>query len=135
MKTLLTLLILLVCSVGAYGECTNEMQAFNNHQNVINGMMNMNFQGKLNSENSKAIGERMQKGQEASNNGDYAKACEIYDSIIEDYGMEKVFGVQQEGGQETQEPQASEEAVEATASGTSTAAPAEESSSASPDGN
>ena len=118
MRIIIASVLLLVSSGAAFGECTNEMQTFNNHQNVIKGMMDMNFKGKLNSENSKAIGERLKKGQEASNNGEYAKACEIYDSIIEDYGFEKVFGVQNEGAKDTK---SREKAAEATTSQSSAA--------------
>ncbi len=127
MRTLIITSLLLISSTIAYGECTNEMETFNNHQNVIKGMMDMNFQGKLNSENSKAIGERMKKGQEASDSGDYAKACEIYDSIIEDYGFEKAFGVQNE---ETKDTKAEEKTVEPATSASSAA----EDAATSPDG-
>ena len=131
MRVILTSLAFLAFSGFAFGECENEMQAFNNHQNVIKGMMDMNFEGKLNSENSKAIGERMKKGQEASNKGDYAKACEIYDAIIEDYGFEKVFGVHTEGAEESK-PE--EKAVEATTSESSASTPAAEDAEATPSG-
>lgn len=122
MRVIIAALLLFISSAVVYGECTNEMEAFNNHQNVIKGMMDMNFQGKLNSENSKAIGERLKKGQEASERGEYAKACEIYDSIIKDYGFEKVFGVQN-GGAENTKP------VEKTGEAASSESSAEASSS------
>ena len=61
--------------------------------------------------------------------GDYAKACEIYDSILEDYGMEKVFGVH---SQQPTEPESAEEPAEATASESNAATAAEESSSTTP---
>ncbi len=131
MRTIIITTLLLIYSAVAYAECTNEMQAFNNHQNVIKGMMDMNFQGKLNSENSKAIGERMKKGQQASDQGDYAKACEIYDSIIEDYGFEKAFGVQSE---ETTETKPEEKAAEAATSASSAAETSAEDTATSPDG-
>ena len=131
MRTLIITSLLILSSATAYGECTNEMEAFNNHQNVIKGMMDMNFQGKLNSENSKAIGERMKKGQEASDKGDYAKACEIYDSIIEDYGFEKAFGVQKEGATENK-PE--EKAAETTRSESSEAVTSAEDTATSPSG-
>lgn len=120
MRIFITVLLIIGATSAAYSQCTTEMEAFNNHQNVIKGMMDMNFEGKLNSENSKAIGERLNEGQEASNGGDYAKACEIYDSIIEDYGMEKVFGVQ---NQDTGDSEKKEKPVE----------PASESSAAAED--
>jgi hypothetical protein len=123
--------VLIVSSVLAYGECTNEMETFNNHQNVIKGMMDMNFQGKLNSENSKAIGERLKEGQAASDEGEYAKACEIYDAIIEDYGFEKVFGVHNEGAEESE---SEEKAAEATTSESSAAGSSAEDAVASPSG-
>lgn len=131
MRTLIITSLLLLYSAAGYGECTNEMEAFNNHQNVIKGMMDMNFQGKLNSENSKAIGERMKKGQEASDRGDYAKACVIYDSIIEDYGFEKAFGVQNEGATENK---SKEKAAETATSESSEAATSAEDTATPPDG-
>ena len=131
MRVIIATLLLVISSAVAYGECTNEMEAFNNHQNVIKGMMDMNFQGKLNSENSKAIGERLKKGQEASDRGEYAKACEIYDSIIKDYGFEKVFGVQNEG---TTENKPEEKAAETTTSESSAEASSSQDAATSPDG-
>ena len=129
MRIIIAALVLFAFSNLSHAECTNEMEAFNNHQNVIKGMMDMNFQGKLNSENANQIGERLKKGQEAADNGDYAKACEIYDSIIEDYGFEKVFGAHSEGSQESK-PE--EKASQATSSESSAATPAEEDAEVSP---
>ncbi len=131
MRILIATAVLIVSSVLAYAECTNEMQTFNNHQNVIKGMMDMNFEGKLNAENSKEIGERLKKGQESSDKGEYAKACEIYDAIIEDYGFEKVFGVQNEGAKD---PKSEEKAAEATTSESSAAQSSAEDTVASPGG-
>lgn len=57
----------------------------------------MNIEGKLNSENSKAC---LKKGPETSDNGEYVQACKIYDSIIDDYGFEKVFSIQNKGAKD-----------------------------------
>lgn len=130
MRIFIATALILAATAFAQAECTTEMQAFNNHQNVIKGMMDMNFQGKLNSQNSKAIGERLKKGQKASENGDYAKACDIYDSIIEDYGMEKVFGVQPEGGQDKKKGE--KQAEPATSESSATATSAEDASAGPP---
>ncbi|MEM7009644.1 MAG: hypothetical protein AAF462_10975 [Thermodesulfobacteriota bacterium] len=93
MKTLLLLAALLIPSAFVSAEeCTDYMQAFNKHQLVIKGMMDLNFQGKMNSQVGDAIGKRMKEAQEPLDSGDYDKACNIYDSIIADYGFDTSFG-------------------------------------------
>ncbi len=108
MKFLLALIIVFISVVPAISECDSMMDAINRHQLVIKGMMDLNFKGKLNSENADAIGQRMNSGQEAQNEGDYQKACDIYDSIIKDYGFDESFN-----------PQGRSESEEATGTGSS----------------
>lgn len=54
--------------------------------------MDLNFQRKMNAEIADAIGKRLQKAQLPLDAGDYNKACKMYDSIIDDYGFDKLFG-------------------------------------------
>jgi hypothetical protein len=75
-------------------------------------MMDLNFQGKMNADVGDAIGKRLQEAQEPLDAGDYNKACEMYDSIIDDYGFDKSFG-------DAPEP---EKKAESTGDGTSTGA-------------
>ena len=73
-------------------ECTTYMQAFNKHQLVIKGMMDLNFAGKMNADVGDAIGSRLKEAQGPLDSGEFNKACEIYDSIIADYGFDTSFG-------------------------------------------
>ena len=68
------------------------MQAFNKHQLIIKGMMDLNFQGNINAEVGDAIVKRLQEAQKPLDSCDYNKACKMYDSIIDDYGFDKSFG-------------------------------------------
>jgi len=110
MKTLILIALLSLTSNFAIAECTEYMQAFNKHQLVIKGMMDLNFQGKMNAEVGDAIGKRLQEAQQPLDAGDYNKACEMYDSIIDDYGFDKSFG----------EAPETEEKAESTGSSSST---------------
>ena len=92
MKTLILIALLSFTSNFAIAECTEYMQAFNKHQLVIKGMMDLNSQRKMNAEVGDAIGKRLQEAQLPLDAGDYNKACEMYDSIIDDYGFDKSFG-------------------------------------------
>ena len=92
MKTLVLFAILTISANYAFAECTEYMQAFNKHQLVIKGMMDLNFEGKMNAQVGDAIGKRLKEGQGPLDSGDYNKACEIYDSILDDYGFDKSFG-------------------------------------------
>lgn len=87
MKLFIALALFCVASTPALGECESEMDALSKHQLVIKGMMDMNFNGELNSENADTIGERVNSGQEAQNAEDFKQACDIYESIIKDYGF------------------------------------------------
>lgn len=100
MKLLFTLILIFMSVVPAIAECDSLTDAMSKHQLVIKGMMDMNFKGKLNSENADAIGKRMNTGQEAQNEGDYQKACDIYNSIIKDYGFDESFTSQGKSGSE-----------------------------------
>lgn len=92
MKILVFAAILGLSTNFALAECTDYMQAFNKHQLVIKGMMDLNFQGKMNSELGDTIGKRLQEAQKPLDAGEYNKACEMYDSILNDYGFDKSFG-------------------------------------------
>jgi len=92
MRTLLLIAILVISTNFAFAECTEYMQAFNKHQLVMKGLMDLNFQGKMNAEVADTIGKRLQEAQEPLDSGEYNKACEMYDSILEDYGFDKSFG-------------------------------------------
>lgn len=87
MKLFIALALFCLTSTSALSECVSEMDAFNKHQLVIKGMMDMNFKGELNSETADAIGERVNSGQKAQNAGYFKKACDIYETIIKDYGF------------------------------------------------
>ena len=92
MRTLLIIAILGISTNFAFSECTDYMQAFNKHQLVIKGMMDLNFQGKMNAEVGDAIGKRLQEAQKPLDAREYNKACEMYDSILDDYEFDKSFG-------------------------------------------
>ena len=92
MRLFLFISVLLISTNFAFAECTTYMQAFNKHQLVIKGMMDLNFQGKMNADIGDAIGKRMKEAQEPLDAGEFNKACEMYDSIIADYGFDTSFG-------------------------------------------
>ncbi len=92
MRLFLFISALLLSSNLAFAECSTYMQAFNKHQLVIKGMMDLNFQGKMNADIGDAIGKRLQEAQVPLDSGDYKKACELYDSILADYGFDTSFG-------------------------------------------
>jgi len=92
MKTLLIIAILGISTNFTFAECTEYMQAFNKHQLVIKGMMDLNFQGKMNAEVGDTIGKRLQEAQKPLDAGEYNKACEMYDSILADYDFDTSFG-------------------------------------------
>ena len=92
MRILIFIAILGISTNIAFAECTDYMQAFNKHQLVIKGMMDLNFEGKMNAEIGDAIGKRLQEAQKPLDTGEYNKACEMYDSIIADYGFDTSFG-------------------------------------------
>ena len=115
MKTLLLMgALIFSANFALAAECTDYMQAFNKHQLVIKGMMDLNFAGKMNADVGDAIGARLKEAQGPLDSGDFNKACEIYDSIIADYGFDTSFG--EAPAQETKEA-ASESDSTATSSG------------------
>jgi len=61
MRTLLLIAILVISTNFAFAECTEYLQAFNKHQLVMKGLMDLNFQGKMNSEVADTIGKRLQE--------------------------------------------------------------------------
>lgn len=92
MRALLLFAVLFISTNIAFAECTDYMQAFNKHQLVIKGMMDLNFEGKMNAQVGDAIGTRLQEAQKSLDSGDFNTACKTYDSIIDDYGFDKSFG-------------------------------------------
>jgi len=92
MRTIIFIALLSLSANFALAECTEYMQAFNKHQMVIKGMMDLNFQGKMNAEVGDAIGKRLEEAQKPLDAGDYNSACVMYDSILDDYGFDKSFG-------------------------------------------
>jgi hypothetical protein len=91
MRILMIIAILSISANFAFAECTEYMQAFNKHQLVIKGMMDLNFEGKMNAKAGDDIGKRLQEAQKPLDAGEYDKACKIYDSIIADYGFDTSF--------------------------------------------
>ena len=96
MKILIIALTIGMSANLAIAECTNFMDAFQKHQVIMKGMFDLNLNGKLNAETADAIGNRVNKGQEAQNSEDYNKACDIYDSIIKDYDFKDSLAPNQE---------------------------------------
>lgn len=92
MRTLLLIALLGISTNFAVAECTDFMQAFNKHQLVIKGMMDLNYQGKMNADVGDAIGKRLKVGQEQMDAGEFQEACNTYDSILDDYEFDKSFG-------------------------------------------
>lgn len=120
-RTIILIAFLSLSANFALAECTEYMQAFNKHQMVIKGMMDLNFQGKMNAEVGDAIGKRLQEAQKPLDAGDYNTACEMYDSILDDYGFDKSFG---------EAPDAEKkEAADGSSSDSETTAPASSASS------
>lgn len=54
--------------------------------------MDLNFQGKMSAEVGNVIGKRLQEAQKPLDAGEYNKACEMYDLILDDYNFDKSFG-------------------------------------------
>jgi hypothetical protein len=96
MKLLYVLIILVASVAPAMSECDSMTDAMSKHQLIIKGMMKMNAEGKLSSENSEAIGKRIKLGEQSQNEGYYVEACSIYESIIEDYGFDESLTQAQE---------------------------------------
>lgn len=96
MKLLYALIILFASVAPAMSECDSMTDATSKHQLIIKGMMKMNAEGKLNSENADAIGKRVKLGEQSQNEGYYVEACSIYESIIEDYGFDESLTTPQE---------------------------------------
>jgi len=96
MKLLYVLIILLASVAPALSECDSMTDATSKHQLIIKGMMKMNSEGKLNSENADAIGKRVKLGEQSQNEGYYVEACSIYESIIEDYSFDESHAPSQE---------------------------------------
>jgi len=96
MKLLYVLIILVASVAPAMSECDSMADAMSKHQIIMKKMMKMNSEGKLNSDNSDAIGKRVKLGEQSQNEGYYVEACSIYESIIEDYGFDESLTQPQE---------------------------------------
>ena len=127
MRTLVIIAILSISANFAFAEYTDFVQAFNKHQLVIKGMMDLNFEVKMNAEVGDAIGKRLQEAQKPLDAGEYNKACEMYDSIIADYGFDTSFGPESAPAKETEPENAdsTEAGVEASTTSSSGAASSE----------
>lgn len=106
MKLLYVLIIVLASAAPAMSECDSLTGATSKHQLIIKGMMKMNADGKLNSENADDIRKRVKLGEQSQNEGYYVEACSIYESIIEDYGFDESLA-------QPQEPDGKSEATDA----------------------
>lgn len=106
MKLLYVLIIVLASAAPAMSECDSLTSATSKHQLIIKGMMKMNADGKLNSENADDIRKRVKLGEQSQNEGYYVEACSIYESIIEDYGFDESLA-------QPQEPDGKSEATDA----------------------
>ncbi len=81
----------------------------------------------MNAEVGDVIGKRLQEAQQPLDAEEYNKACEMYDSIIADYGFDTSFGPESAPAKET-EPEnveSTEAEVEASATSSSGAASSE----------
>lgn len=93
MRLIIGALILIFSSNLAYtAECTTEMESFNRHQLVIKGLLDLTLEGKMNKDVGDAVAARLKDGLKYQEEGNYNKACDVYDSILDDYGFDKSFG-------------------------------------------
>ena len=92
MRTLLIIAILGISTNFAFSECTDYMQAFNKHQLVMKGLLDLTLEGKIDKPTVDAIAVRQKEAIKYQDAGEYQKACEMYDSILDDYGFDKSFG-------------------------------------------
>ena len=121
MRILALIAILTISANFAFAECTEYMQAFNKHQLVIKGMMDLNFEGKMNAKVGDAIGKRLQDAQKPLDAGEYNKACDMYDSIIADYGFDTSFDPESTPGSEPEDKTAESTETKSEASASSAA--------------
>lgn len=68
------------------------MQAFNKQQLITKGMMDLNFQGKLNKQIVDTIAVRQKEAIRLFEDGKYQESCDVTESVLDDYGMDKSFG-------------------------------------------
>ena len=73
MRTLVIIAILSISANFAFAECTDFMQAFNKHQLVIKGMMDLNFEGKMNAEVGDVMANASKKPKSRSMQGSITK--------------------------------------------------------------
>ena len=92
MRTLLIIAILGISTNFALAECTDYMQAFNKHQLVMKGLLDLTLDGNIDKPTVDAIAVRQKEAIKYQDAGEYQKACDIYDSILDDYGFDKSFG-------------------------------------------
>ena len=92
MRTLLLIALLGISTNFALAECTEYMQAFNKHQLVMKGLLDLTLDGNIDKPTVDAIAVRQKEAIKYQDAGDYQKACEIYDSILSDYNFDTSFG-------------------------------------------
>lgn len=124
MKVLAIVAILSLSANFAFAECTDYFQAFNKHQLIIKGIMDLNSEGRMNSKIGDAIGKRLQEAQKPLDAGEYNKACEMYDSIIVDYGFDTSSGpdTKETEQENTEKTETSTEASATSSSGAASSA-------------
>ena len=92
MRALLLIAVLAISTNFAFAECTEYMQAFNKHQLVMKGLLDLTLEGNIDKPTVDAIAVRQKEAIKYQDAGEYQKVCEIYDSILSDYGFDKSFG-------------------------------------------
>lgn len=92
MRALLLIAVLAISTNFAFAECTEYMQAFNKHQLVMKGLLDLTLEGNIDKPTVDAIAVRQKEAIKYQDAGKYQKVCEIYDSILSDYGFDKSFG-------------------------------------------
>lgn len=92
MKALLLIALLGISTNFALAECTDYMQAFNKHQLVMKGLLDLTLEGNIDKPTVDAIAVRQKEAIKYQDAGEYQKACQIYDSILSDYNFDKSFG-------------------------------------------
>ncbi len=91
-RILLLIVVLGISANFAFAECTEYMQAFNKHQLVMKGLLDLTLEGNIDKPTVDAIAVRQKEAIKYQDAGEYQKACEIYDSILSDYNFDKSFG-------------------------------------------
>lgn len=58
----------------------------------MKGLLDLTLEGNIDKPTVDAIAVRQKEAIKYQDAGEYQKACEIYDSILDDYGFDKSFG-------------------------------------------